>query len=103
MVSIIYATAPTKEDARAIARALVEEKLVACVNIIPAVESIYRWQGTVEVTSECVLIAKTTEQNVQETIRRIRSLHSYEVPEILVFPPVGGLKEYLDYVDAETL
>ena len=103
MVSVIYVTTASMEDARTIARALVKEKLVACVNIIPTVESIYRWQDHIEQANECALIAKTTEKNVQETIRKIRSLHSYEVPEILVFPPVGGLKEYLEYVEAETL
>jgi periplasmic divalent cation tolerance protein len=80
----------------------VEEKLVACVHIVPEIESIYRWQGNVEEARECVLLAKTSERNVQQTIQKIRSLHPYEVPEILVFPPVDGLKEYLDYVEAET-
>ena len=103
MVSVIYSTTGTIEHARTIARSLVKEKLVACVNIIPNIESIYRWQGKIEEASECVLIVKTSERNVEKTIQKIRSLHPYEVPEIIVFPPVGGLKEYLDYVEAETL
>lgn len=103
MVSVIYSTIGTIEDARTIARALVKEKLVACVNIIPKVESIYRWNGKIEEASECVLIAKTTEKNVERSIQTIRSLHPYEVPDIIVFPPVGGLKEYLAYVEDETL
>jgi periplasmic divalent cation tolerance protein len=102
MVSVIYSTTDTLETAKSIARALVKEKLVACVHIIPRIESIYRWQGKIEVTNECVLLAKTSERNVQGTIQKIRSLHPYEVPEIIVFPPVGGLKEYLEYVDEET-
>jgi periplasmic divalent cation tolerance protein len=103
MVSIVYSTTDTVETARAIARSLVAEKLVACVHILPKIESIYRWQGKIEETHEYVLLAKTMERNIQKTIQRIRALHPYEVPEILVLPPVGGLKEYLEYVDAETL
>ena len=103
MVSIIYSTTDTFETARTIARILVKEKLVACVHIIPKIESIYRWQGKIEETNESVLLAKTSERNVQKTIQKIRSLHPYKVPEIIVFPPVGGLKEYIDYVEAETV
>jgi len=102
MVSVLYSTTDTIETAKTIARALVKEKLVACVHIIPKIESIYRWEGKIEETNECVLLAKTSDRNVQKVISKIRSLHPYEVPEIIVFPPVGGLKEYLHYVDAET-
>jgi periplasmic divalent cation tolerance protein len=102
MVSIIYSTTPTFETARTIARILVKEKLVACVHIIPKIESIYRWKGKTEETNEYALLAKTSERNVQKTIQKIRSLHPYKVPEIIVFPPVGGLKEYIDYVEEET-
>jgi periplasmic divalent cation tolerance protein len=103
MVSVIYSTTDTIDTAKTIARALVKEKLVACVHIIPRIESVYRWQGKIEEANECVLLAKTSDRNVQQTIQKIRSLHPYEVPEIIVFPPVGGLKEYLDYIDEETL
>lgn len=102
MVSVIYSTTDTLESAKTIARSLVKEKLVACVHILPKIESIYRWQGTIEETAECILLAKTPERNLQKTIQKIRSIHPYEVPEIIVLPPVGGLKEYLDYVDEET-
>jgi len=103
MVSVVYSTVGTPEEARTIARALVKDKLVACVNIIPTVHSIYRWQGKIEEGDECLLMIKTTERNVEKTIHTIRELHSYEVPEIIVTPPVGGLKEYLNYVEDETL
>jgi periplasmic divalent cation tolerance protein len=103
MVSVIYSTTGTLEDARRIAHGLVKDKLAACVHIIPKIESIYRWQGKIEEADECALLVKTSERNVQKTIQKIRSLHPYEVPEIIVFPPVGGLKEYLDYVEAETV
>ncbi|MBN1860221.1 MAG: divalent-cation tolerance protein CutA [Candidatus Thermoplasmatota archaeon] len=103
MVSVLYSTTDTLESAKTIARTLIKEKLVACVQIIPRIESIYRWQGKIEEATECVILVKTSDQNVQRTIQKIRSLHPYEVPEILVLPPVGGLKEYLDYVDEETV
>ena len=103
MVSVIYSTTDTLETARTIARCLVTEKLVACVHILPKIESIYRWQGKIEEATEYVLLAKTMERNIQQTIQKIRTLHPYEVPEILVLPAVGGLKEYLEYVDVETL
>ena len=102
MVSIIYSTNDTVETAKTIARTLVKEKLVACVHIIPKIESIYRWDGKIEEANECVLLAKTSERNVQKAIQKIRLLHPYKVPEILVLPPVGGLKEYLEYVETET-
>jgi periplasmic divalent cation tolerance protein len=102
MASVIYSTTDTLGTAKTIARSLVKEKLVACVHIIPKIESIYRWQGKIEEASECVLLVKTSERNVQKTIQKIRSLHSYKIPEIIVFPPVDGLKEYLDYIEAET-
>lgn len=103
MVSILYSTIDTNENAKTIARSLIKEKLVACVHIFPKIESIYRWQGNIEETTECVLLAKTPERNVQQAIQKIRSLHPYEIPEIIVLPPIGGLKEYLDYVDEETI
>jgi periplasmic divalent cation tolerance protein len=103
MVSVIYATTPTIAQARTIARELVKEKLAACVHIIPTVESYYRWEGKIEEADECALLAKTSQKNIQKAIRKIRDLHPYEVPEIIVFPPVGGLKEYLEYVNVETL
>jgi len=103
MVSIIYSTTDTMDTAKTIARVLVKEKLVACVHIIPRIESIYRWQGKIEETNECALLAKTVNHNVEKTIQKIRSLHPYEVPEIIVLPPVGGLKEYLDYIEMETI
>jgi periplasmic divalent cation tolerance protein len=103
MVSVIYSTTDTIDTAKSIARSLVKERLVACVHIIPKIESIYRWQGKIEEADECVLIAKTSERNVNKVMQKIRSLHPYEVPEIIVLPPVGGLKEYLDYVEEETV
>jgi len=102
MVSIIYSTTGSVEEARKIARILVEEKLVACVNVIPKIESIYRWQGNIEEDSECVLLAKTTDKNIDKTIQRIKELHSYDVPDIVAIPITQGFKEYLNWVEDET-
>ena len=102
MVAIIYSTIDNIEDARRISHTLVEEQLVACVNIIPKIESIYRWKGNIENDEEVVIMAKTVDKNVKKTIKRIKSLHTYELPDIIVIPIIGGLKEYLDYIANET-
>ena len=102
MVAVIYTTIDNVQGARKIANTLVEEQLVACVNIIPKIESIYRWKGKIETDNEFVLIAKTTGKNVKKTIRRIKTLHTYELPDIVVLPIIGGLKEYLEYITNET-
>ena len=102
MVAVIYSTISDIKDARRIAQTLVEEQLVACVNILPNVESIYSWKGKVESDEECVFIAKTVDKNVKKTITRIKSLHPYEIPDIIVIPIIGGLIEYLDYISNET-
>ncbi len=102
MVAIVYSTIDDIKKARRIAHTLVEEQLVACVNIIPNIESIYKWKGKIEMDNECVLIAKTVDKNVKKTITRIKSLHSYELPDIIVIPIIGGFKEYLNYITNET-
>ena len=102
MVSIIYSTVGSIEDARRIAHTLVEEQLVACVNIIPKIESVYRWEGKKEEDEECILIAKTVDKNVKKTIKRIKTLHTYELPDIIVIPIIGGHIDYLDYIANET-
>jgi periplasmic divalent cation tolerance protein len=102
MVAIVYSTIDDIKNARRIAHTLVEEQLVACVNIIPEAESIYRWEGKIEMEKECIIIAKTVDENVKKTITRIKSMHSYEVPDIIVMPIIGGLKEYLNYITNET-
>jgi len=103
MVAVVYTTIDNEMDARKIANTLVEEQLVACVNILPKIESIYRWKGNIEEDSELTLLAKTTDENVKNTIDRIKELHTYELPDIIVLPIIGGLKEYLEYIDNETI
>lgn len=103
MVVAIYSTVGNIKEAKKIAHSIVKDKLVACVNIIPKTESIYWWQGKIEEDSECVIIAKTNEKNVEKTIQKIQDMHSYELPDIIVIPIVGGLKKYLEYVKDETI
>lgn len=102
MVAVVYTTVDNIQDARKIAHTLVEEQLVACVNIIPNIESVYSWKGKIEEGTEIVLIAKTTDANIKKTIKRIKTLHIYELPDIIVLPIVGGLKDYLDYINNQT-
>jgi periplasmic divalent cation tolerance protein len=98
---LILSTAPDQGTARSIARALVDKQLVACVNILPAVESIYRWQGRVESASELLLLMKTTAATSREAIAELSRLHPYEVPEAIVLPITAGLTSYLSWIGAE--
>jgi periplasmic divalent cation tolerance protein len=100
--AIVYTTIDDMIYARNIAHKLLEEQLVACVNIIPKIESIYKWKGKIETASEILLIAKTVDKNVKKTILRLKELHSYDVPAIIVLPVIGGHQEYLDYLIRET-
>jgi periplasmic divalent cation tolerance protein len=99
---MIYVTAKNAAEAETIGSALVEEKLVACVNIIDNMRSIYRWKGAIERAGEAVLIAKTKEALVPQVIERIRSLHSYETPCIEAIPIVNGNPAYLKWIHDET-
>jgi periplasmic divalent cation tolerance protein len=102
MVSIIYSTFDRVQNAEEVARVLLDERLVACVNIIPGCRSLYRWRGRIEEAEECVLIGKTIDKKVDEAVRRIKKLHPYETPDIIVLPVTAGLKEYITYVEDET-
>ena len=102
MPSIIYSTIDDLKAARRISNTLVEEQLVACVNIVPGIESFYRWKGKIEIEQENLILAKTTDENVEKTVQRLRAIHPYEVPDIIVLPIAGGLKDYLDYIKNET-
>lgn len=101
-VSVIFVTVGNAEEASKIGQALVEEKLVACVNILPRIRSIYWWKGAICDEEECLLIMKTRSSLFPQLKDRIRELHSYEVPEIIAFPVAQGLPEYLDWVVEST-
>jgi periplasmic divalent cation tolerance protein len=93
-------TFPDLETARQIARQLVTENLAACANIIPAVESVYRWQDKIENASETLVFFKTTAARYAAFQDRLKSLHPYDVPEIICLRIADGLPEYLRWVSA---
>lgn len=98
----VYVTCPDLELARKISQAVVNERLAACTNILPQMESHYRWQGKVETSQEVVLIIKTTPHHYAAIEERVRALHSYDLPCILALPISKGLPEYLTWIEAET-
>ncbi|MES2572586.1 MAG: divalent-cation tolerance protein CutA [Verrucomicrobiota bacterium] len=98
-VLLVLSTFGNVEEARRVARQLVEERLAACVNLVPGIESIYRWKEKVESAAEVLLLMKTTRDRYDALERRIRELHSYEVPEVLSFRIEEGLPAYLRWVE----
>lgn len=101
-VLLCLTTCPDIDCAHRIAEALVAERLAACVNIIPGLRSVYRWEGKVERTDEVQLLAKTTHAQVERLQQRLLELHPHELPEVLLVETSGGLPGYLDWVAAET-
>lgn len=98
----VYITASGAEEARRIGRALVEERLAACVNILENMNSMYWWEGKVQDDRETVLIAKTKQGLVQDLISRVKALHSYSVPCIVSWPIREGYGPFLDWIVRET-
>jgi periplasmic divalent cation tolerance protein len=101
-IRLIYSTTSNEEEAQKIGDNLVTNRLVACVNIIPGMKSIYHWQGKIEHDDECIMLAKTTSDNTEEVISRIKELHSYDLPCIVVVPIISGLPDYLKWIGDET-
>jgi len=99
---IIFITASSEEEGGNIAKTLVTEKLVACVNIIPRIRSTYWWEGKVCEVDEVMLIAKTMSALFPAVMNRVKSLHSYEVPEIISFPIAEGFPDYLRWIGEVT-
>lgn len=95
---LVLCTCPDAETARTIAAALVERRSAACVNILPGVTSVYRWQGAVEQADECLLLVKTTRDRYPDLEHDIRSRHPYEVPEIIAVLIDQGLPDYLRWI-----
>lgn len=97
-IYLMYTTCPDQETALLLAEALVEGHLAACVNLLPAVTSVYRWQGKLERSAEVLLLAKTTPDRLPQLQETLRSKHPYELPEIIAVPVTQGLAPYLDWV-----
>lgn len=98
----IYITVPGEEEAQRIGQALVEDKLAACVNILPGMRSIYRWQGAIDTAEETVLIAKSTGDLVAQLTERVKSLHSYSCPCVVALPIADGNADFLSWIETET-
>ncbi len=100
-VVILLSNFPDADAARKAVRTLVEGRLIACGNIIPGVESIYEWKGTLETSAEVLVVCKTTAESAASVQTRLRALHPYEVPEILQIPVSAGCPDYLAWVEAQ--
>ena len=95
---IVFMTASNGEEAARLADMLVGAHLAACVQILPEMESVYRWQGKIERAGEILLLAKTTKSKFEELEREVRALHSYDTPEIIAVPVVAGSARYLEWL-----
>ena len=100
---VVFVTAPDVEVAERLARGLVEERLAACVNLIPGIRSFYRWEGAVHDDAEVLLVVKTRTDRLEALASRLQELHPYELPEILGLPVIGGSQAYLDWIRTESL
>jgi periplasmic divalent cation tolerance protein len=96
---IVLSTAGSEDEARKIARHLVERQLAACVNIVPRIESIYRWQGKLESSAEWLLLIKTTAERFPAVRDAIRELHSYALPECIAIGVEDGSTDYLQWIE----
>ncbi|MBX5494533.1 MAG: divalent-cation tolerance protein CutA [Bryobacteraceae bacterium] len=100
---VAISTCGSEEEAEKVARALVDSRLAACVNISSPIRSIYRWKGAVETEREWMLVIKTRRGLVEQVREMIQKQHSYDVPEFIVLPIVDGSERYLDWIDQETV
>ena len=98
---VILITTGSDEEAHKIADMLLAQRKVACVNIMPRVDSLFWWQGKIDSAQESLLVIKTKASQLDEIIASVRELHSYEVPEIIALPVVGGNQDYFDWIDKE--
>lgn len=99
---VVYATASDISEAKRIGKTLVEERLVACANCIPGMQSVYCWEGIVEESTEVVLMMKTRSSLVDAVVKRAKELHSYEVPCVVSWPITTGNSEYLKWIEQNT-
>ena len=100
---VILVTAKDKKEADKIARGLLEAKLIACANIIHGVRSLFWWQGKVDSSNEVLLVLKTKRSLFKKVMDEVKSLHSYQTPEIIALPLAAGSKDYLDWISSSVL
>jgi len=101
-VRVVLVTAPSVEVGAAIARALLEERRIACANLVPGIRSLYRWKGRIEDDSEVLLVLKTQASCCDAVAARVKDLHPYELPEVIALPVTEGSRAYLDWVRSES-
>ena len=99
---VVFITAASYEEARKIADTLVDRKKAACVNIVPGVKSLFRWQGKIEEAEESLMVVKTRAELFPDVVNLVKAIHSYEVPEIIALPIVEGNPDYLEWLKKET-
>jgi periplasmic divalent cation tolerance protein len=99
---LVFTTLPSADKAAELAKLLVEERLAACANLLPAIRSIYRWQGKLQDENEVLLLLKTRAEHLERLKLRILELHPYEVPEVLAVPVESGYQPYLEWLAGET-
>lgn len=100
MYVVVLVTVKNKKKAQKIARGLIQHKLAACVNILDKIDSLFFWNGKIDQAKESLLIIKSKKENFPKVIKLVKSLHSYEVPEIIALPIIAGDKPYLRWIDA---
>ena len=98
---VVFVTASSQEEANKIAQLLLDSKKAACINIVPRVDSMFWWQGKLDSAQESLLIIKTKASVLHEVVNLVKGVHSYEVPEIIALPIVGGSEDYLKWIDNE--
>lgn len=97
--TVVLITVSDKKQAHRIAKALIKNKLVACVNILGGVESFFWWNKKIDSTKEILLIAKSRNEKLNKIIKLVKAMHSYDCPEIIALPIIAGSKTYLDWID----
>ena len=98
---VVFITAKDNEEAQKIANTMLKRRQVACVNIVPEVDSHFWWKDKLDKTQESLLIAKTKDTLLPDIIKSVKKIHSYSVPEIIALPITGGNQDYLDWIDSE--
>lgn len=99
---VVLVTTSTHEEGETIARRLVEDRLVACVNVIPNIRSVFRWEGALSQENEALMVIKSRRDRFPALVTAVKKLHSYSVPEIIALPIVEGSEEYLRWIDEVT-
>ena len=99
---VIFITTGTDEEAQEVAKALLNNRLAACVNIVPKINSLFWWRSKLDSAQESLLIVKSKASLVSEIVRLVKEVHSYETPEIIALPIIGGNPDYLDWIDKES-